>query len=170
MWDLSCIRHNGDLTGYRVEYGTMSFDNVETVGTTSFTATGLTPNTVYMFRVAAVNSNGVGQYSGTLSTRTLAPDIVVEVIGSSASPRVGDQYTLTCTPSGHQMLLATVTYQWLNNSIILQNQNDSTLVFNPVNRHDSGIYTCLVTLNSPLLNSIITAQGTTFLALGTLTT
>ena len=73
-WDgLSCVNRNGPLTGYRIAYGTTTFDNMETVTaeTISFTATGLTPSTTYMFRVAAVGGSDLtGTYSSTVSRRT----------------------------------------------------------------------------------------------------
>ena len=72
MWDeLSCVDRNGPLTGYRLEYGTTTFNNVETVTGTPFTATGLNPSTTYMFRVAAVgSSNLIGTYSTTVNVQT----------------------------------------------------------------------------------------------------
>ena len=72
-WDeLSCVERNGAPTGYRIQYGITNFDNIETVTGTSFTATRLIPLTIYMFRVAAVNSNGMGPYSTTLTSVTNA--------------------------------------------------------------------------------------------------
>ena len=65
MWDrLSCVDRNGEITGYRILYGTTT----EIITGTSasdrtFTASGLVPVTTYMFRIAAVNSDGVGPYS-----------------------------------------------------------------------------------------------------------
>ena len=73
-WDvLSCVDHNGALTGYRIQYGTTTFNNMEIVTGTSFTATGLNSDTTYMFRVAAVNGNGSGPHSTTVNERTLPP-------------------------------------------------------------------------------------------------
>ena len=73
-WDeLSCVDRNGELTGYRIEYGTTTIDKMETVTGTSFTATELTPFTTYMFRVAAVYGIGTGPYSTTVNIMTLIP-------------------------------------------------------------------------------------------------
>ena len=81
MWDeLSCVDRNGELTGYRIEYGTTTFDNMETVTGISFIATRLLPLTTYMFRVAAVNKNGTGQYSTRLITMTSLPSGVIGYI------------------------------------------------------------------------------------------
>ena len=70
MWDrLSCVDRNGEITGYRIQYGTTTpLDQTEMITGTSasnrtFTASGLVPLTTYMFRIAAVNSDGVGPYS-----------------------------------------------------------------------------------------------------------
>ena len=72
-WDeLSCVNRNGALTGYRIEYGTTTFNNMETVTGTSFIATSLCPHTAYMFRVAAVNGNGIGSYSTTVNRMILS--------------------------------------------------------------------------------------------------
>ena len=72
-WDeLSCVDRNGELTGYRIDYGIGTFDNSQTVTSgTSFPASGLRPLTTYRFRVAAVNSNGRGPYSDALNRQTL---------------------------------------------------------------------------------------------------
>ena len=70
MWDrLSCVDRNGEITGYRIQYGTTTpLDQTEMITGTSatdrtITASGLVPLTTYMFRIAAVNSDGVGPYS-----------------------------------------------------------------------------------------------------------
>ena len=77
MWDrLSCVDRNGEITGYRILYGTTTpLDQTEMItGTSSsdrtFTASGLVPLTTYMFRIAAVNSDGVGPYSDMESITT----------------------------------------------------------------------------------------------------
>ena len=67
---------NGEITGYRILYGTTTpLDQTEMITGTSasdrtFTASGLVPLTTYMFRIAAVNSIGVGPYSEVESTTT----------------------------------------------------------------------------------------------------
>jgi len=67
-WDrVNCLYRNGDISGYRIEYGITSFAHSMTIHGTNdslraFTATSLTPDT-YKLRVAAVNSNGIGPYS-----------------------------------------------------------------------------------------------------------
>ena len=169
-WDeLSCVDHNGELTGYRVEYGTTTFNNMTTLNGTSFTVTRLLANTTYMFRVAAVNSNGTGPYSTVVTGQTTANTVTVTVSGSG-TPTEGSPFTLTCTVSGHQSLMATVTYQWSRSSGSLQGPtNGMTYTFNPIDRDDNGTYTCQVTISSPLLNSDIAEQdSTTLLVSGTI--
>ena len=80
MWDrLSCVDRNGEITGYRILYGTTTpLDQTEMITGTAasdrtFTASGLVPLTTYMFRIAAVNSDGVGPYSDPESLDTIFP-------------------------------------------------------------------------------------------------
>jgi formylglycine-generating enzyme required for sulfatase activity/fibronectin type 3 domain-containing protein len=61
-------------TGYRVFRSTSAagtFTQVGTPTTTSFTNIELTANTTYFYRVAAANSNGVGEQSSAVSATTL---------------------------------------------------------------------------------------------------
>ena len=79
MWDrLSCEGRNGEITGYRIQYGITTLSTTVNITGTSasdrnFTASGLVPLTTYMFRIAAVNSNGVGPYSNTETLDTIFP-------------------------------------------------------------------------------------------------
>ena len=88
-------------------------------------------------------------------------------MSGDGTPIEDNQYTLTCTVSGQQLLMATaILYQWSNTTDFLQSQT-ATLNFNPVDRYDSGTYTCQVTIRSPLLNGDITVQNlTTFQVTG----
>ena len=69
---IECIHQNGRITGYEVEFqradGTAITDG-EVVGTT-FTASGLRPFTDYTFRVAGVNSAGIGTFTNTITIHT----------------------------------------------------------------------------------------------------
>ena len=70
-WDeLSCVDHNGEITGYRIEYGVATFDTMEAVTGSSFTANGLRPFSNYTFRVAAIGNTLIGQYSAALNRQT----------------------------------------------------------------------------------------------------
>ena len=69
-WDvIDCTERNGNITGYTVEFweGRTRISGREVVGQT-FTASGLTPHTNYVFRVAGVNSNGTGPFSNDTVT------------------------------------------------------------------------------------------------------
>ena len=78
-WDeINCVDRNGVITGYMVHYGITTFNtSLNVTGTSAsdrtFTASGLVPLTTYMFRIAAVNSDGVGPYSGPNSFNTSFP-------------------------------------------------------------------------------------------------
>ena len=72
QWDeVDCIDRNGDITGYSVRAVTSGEnDRVETVDNREVTINGLTPSTVYIVSVAAVNSMGTGPYSGVIVQST----------------------------------------------------------------------------------------------------
>ena len=66
-----CIHHNGDITGYSVQYGVVGSGNTQTMsvsgGDTSHTTIiGLRPARIYSVQVAAVNSADVGLYSAPI--------------------------------------------------------------------------------------------------------
>ena len=65
---VDCIHHNGDITGYSVQYGVQGSGSTQTVsvsggGATTTFISGLEPGTNYSVTVAAVNSAGTGVYS-----------------------------------------------------------------------------------------------------------
>ena len=71
-WDaIDCTERNGIITGYTVEFQEQGGARIpgEVVGQT-FTASGLTPHTNYTFRVAGVNSNGTGPFTGIIAIPT----------------------------------------------------------------------------------------------------
>ena len=65
--EVPCFQQNGPITGYVVRYyTTCSTDRdvrQKSVVTTGDIIDGLTPNTEYVFQVAAVNVNGTGPFS-----------------------------------------------------------------------------------------------------------
>ena len=75
---VGCIHHNGDITGYSVQYGVQgSAEGDRTVVMVSgdssggmYEISGLTPSTTYTIEVAAVNSAGTGVYSDPTSVLT----------------------------------------------------------------------------------------------------
>ena len=75
QWDMvPCIHQNGDITGYRVEYGAVegiqATVSVSGGDVTEATITGLAPSTNYSVRVAAVNNAGTGVFSSSLYVDT----------------------------------------------------------------------------------------------------
>jgi hypothetical protein len=71
-WDtIECIERNGIITGYAVEFQKQGGARIpgEVVGQ-SFNATGLSPATLYTFRVAGVNINGTGTFTNAMIITT----------------------------------------------------------------------------------------------------
>lgn len=66
---------------------------------------------------------------------------------------------LTCTVSGHLELLPTVLYQWFKEDLKIM--EGSSLIFEPVDRNDTGNYTCIATINSTLLFSVVEEMDAT---------
>ena len=78
---VDCIHHNGDITGYTVQYGGVGSGNLMTVDVsesivTEANITNLTSSTAYFFQVAAVNSAGIGIYSDTWMVTTLDSECI----------------------------------------------------------------------------------------------
>ena len=70
---MECIDRNGVITNYTVvfqEQGGVVIPGEVIVMNRTFTASGLTPHTNYIFRVAGVNSNGTGPYSSDITVLT----------------------------------------------------------------------------------------------------
>ena len=70
---IDCIERNGVITNYTVvfqEQGGAMIPGEVIVMDRTFTASGLTPHTNYIFRVAGVNSNGTGPYSSDITVLT----------------------------------------------------------------------------------------------------
>ena len=76
---VDCIDHNGDITGYSVQYGEVEGDRVvmmvEGDMNRRATISDLTPSTEYTVSVAAVNSAGTGMYSNEIVPETEGKNI-----------------------------------------------------------------------------------------------
>ena len=75
QWEMvPCIHRNGDITGYLVQYTRGgSTQTVSVSGDSSggmVTISGLSPITMYLVQVAAVNSAGTGDYSDSMMIST----------------------------------------------------------------------------------------------------
>ena len=90
-------------------------------------------------------------YNATLSNNIIMYffSVSVQLTGSSATPTVGENYTLTCTISG---VIAT-SYQWREDGVVLS-ELGSTLSFSPLRLSHAGRYTCDVTVNEAMYTSI----------------
>ena len=108
-WGTPADNGGSEVTGYMVQRGTMSSD-----GTMSWTDvspahrgtdmtymdTGLTPNTKYYYRVAAVNAAGTGEYSdGAANAMTGSADLMVPTDVEASTTGAGE---LTLTWEGGQ--------------------------------------------------------------------
>ena len=75
-----CTDRNSEITGYTVRYGQTGSTTVnESVSGTSnsdrmFSASGLIPRTSYTFEVAAVSSEGTGNFSTGITVETAVPE------------------------------------------------------------------------------------------------
>ena len=90
------------------------------------------------------------------------PTITVSVASSVSTPMVGSIYSLTCTVTGSGRLTdagAMVTYQWLENGVVVSGQTMATLSFSPLTFSDAGSYTCEATVTSSLLSAPITTPS-----------
>ena len=68
---VDCIHHNGDITGYSVQYGVVVSGSTQTISVsggsvTEATISSLMSSTAYSIQVAAVNSAGTGVYSDVI--------------------------------------------------------------------------------------------------------
>ena len=72
---VDCIHHNGDITGYSVQYGVVGSGSTQIMSVsrgsvTEATISSLMSSTTYSIQVAAVNSAGTGVYSDLLFVQT----------------------------------------------------------------------------------------------------
>ena len=67
---VDCIHHNGDITGYTVQYGAKGsiYTKVPGLKAAKYNLTRLTPFTTYFIKVAAVNINGTGEFRSVTAT------------------------------------------------------------------------------------------------------
>ena len=69
--EVNCLQQNGAITGYMIRYVGDS-QTITNTSSRTYTVQGLDPFTEYLFSVAAMNSNGVGPFSGQPLTVTTA--------------------------------------------------------------------------------------------------
>ena len=71
--EIECIERNGMITNYTVEFSSLGgsvIPGVLMVNERRFIASGLTPFTNYTFRVAGINTYGVGPFSNVTTIQT----------------------------------------------------------------------------------------------------
>ena len=72
---VNCAHHNGDITGYSLQYGVVGSGSrviisISGGSVTEATLSSLRSSTPYSIQVAAVNSAGIGVYSASMDTKT----------------------------------------------------------------------------------------------------
>jgi hypothetical protein len=89
-WTAPASDGNAPITDYAVEFGpdTASYAAITRTPSTAATqaVTGLTPQTEYVFRVAAVNGIGTGSFTSPITRTTLAPTVPGAPTGLTANP------------------------------------------------------------------------------------
>jgi len=97
VWTAPSNNGNGSITDYEVQYkvGSSWVPLVDGVSTNTFAiVTGLTNGTTYSFKVAAVNSAGTGNFSGSVDA---VPATVPGAVTSLAANKSGTSASLTWT-------------------------------------------------------------------------
>ena len=101
-WTAPASNGGTSITDYVIQYSSNSGSTWTTFAdgtstSTSATVTGLTSNTSYIFKVAAVNSVGTGSYSSNSASVLVRPTTPGVPTGLAASSTVNNQATLSWT-------------------------------------------------------------------------
>lgn len=138
---------NVRVSGYKVFRNTAQ---VGTTGTTSYTDTGLQPETSYSYRVSAYDSAGNTSEQSDMAVATTIPDTVPPSF--TQHPQAtdvceGETATFTVVASGS----GTLNYQWQKDGADLSNAghysgvNTATLTISNADNSDVAGYRCVVT-------------------------
>ena len=143
---IDCIERNGAITNYTVVFqeqsGAMIPGEVNVMDRT-FTASGLTPHTNYIFKVAGVNSNGTGPYSNDITVLTdedgkscmtkpfcnsmlfydAVPGIVSDLTGQSNFTSIVLTWSAPQEPNG-VIISYEVTYRVSDGNLVTTNTTD----------------------------------------------
>ena len=78
---VDCIHHNGNITGYLLQYEAQESGDIQTHTTTGVQSTilNLMSSTNYSIKVAAVNSVGTGEFSPAIIIATLPSECKIIV-------------------------------------------------------------------------------------------
>ena len=74
--------------------------------------------------------------------------VSVQIIGSTTTPIIGQNLTLTCAVTGAENY--TTTHHWRKDGTSLIDEVGPTLSFSPLRLSHVGQYTCLVTINNSI--------------------
>ena len=90
------------------------------------------------------------------SCLSLPLHLEITVVVTPSSLTLGQAgFSLTCDVSGiNNLNLPTLTYEWQRNGSVLSNLQERTLSLSPLSGSHVGVYVCIVTVNSALLNSV----------------
>jgi hypothetical protein len=107
-WTAPASNGGASITAYRIDISTNNGSSYTTqvmnTGSTSTTASisGLTGGTAYVFRVAAINSLGVGSYSdpSASATATSAPGAPTSVAGTATGDNIALSWTAPASNGG----------------------------------------------------------------------
>jgi hypothetical protein len=87
---LSWTDNSGNELGFKImrSLDGITFDSltITDANATSYTDTGLKPGTLYYYRIAAVNSDGISEYSVTVSQKTSAGSVAPLLLKSKQTP------------------------------------------------------------------------------------
>ncbi|MDB6024368.1 MAG: hypothetical protein JWM68_591 [Verrucomicrobiales bacterium] len=112
--NLTWVDNSSDESGFRVEHSTdnVNFTQFISVGpnVTATSDTGLTPNTLYYYRVRSYNASANSAYSATVSKATLVQPPVLNAISSQTGTE-GQLLTFTASSSNPNQSITTTTFQ-----------------------------------------------------------
>ncbi|HYR13589.1 MAG TPA: fibronectin type III domain-containing protein, partial [Mycobacterium sp.] len=123
---------NVGVTGYRIEScvgaGCTNFAQIGTSASTSFSATGLTAATTYLYRVRATDAAGnLSSYSGTASATTAATSPTLAYVQSASATPQTPQAAVSATFGAAQTVGNTIVVfvGWYNTTSAVQSVADT---------------------------------------------
>ncbi|HEX2956607.1 MAG TPA: immunoglobulin domain-containing protein, partial [Chitinispirillaceae bacterium] len=115
-----------------------SFSLLDTVTSNTLVDTGLTPGTLYYYRVKAFNSVSTTGFGESVSGTTLVkPSITIQP--NDTALVIGKPLSLKCSASG-----VAIKIQWRKNGIAMAGKTTEELSFTAITITDTGTYTILV--------------------------